>query len=77
MCKYCDLQNGEWTKQVSSNLGVLGDLTTILDITTDGEEYFIGAYSYFSSIDSCEGGCIKINYCPVCGRKLTEVSTHD
>lgn len=77
MCKYCDLQNGEWTKRVSSSLGVLGDLTTSLDITTDGEEYFIGAYSYFSPMDSCVGDCIKINYCPVCGRKLTEVSTHD
>lgn len=74
VCKYCDLQNGEWTRRVSSSLGVLGDLTTSLDISTDGEEYFIGAYSYFSHIDSCVGDCIKINYCPVCGRKLTEVS---
>lgn len=37
MCKYCDLQNEKWIKRVSSSLGVLGDLTTCLDITTDGE----------------------------------------
>lgn len=71
MCDFCE-GGSHILAENKVSLGRLGKLTTELELSTDGVDYFLGAYSSFQGIDEEFGNCIRINNCPMCGRKLTE-----
>lgn len=73
MCEFCKkLEEQEKATLASdgASIGILGSINTELEISKFDDEYFLGAYSDFDCNDGCFGHCIKINFCPICGRKL-------
>lgn len=73
MCEFCEGNN--ILAEEETSLGKRGKLTTELELSTDGDDYFLGAYSSFEGIDKSFGCCVVIKYCPMCGRNLTEEPT--
>lgn len=70
MCEYC--KGNSILAEEETSLGKRGKLTTELEISTDGDDWFLGAYSGFDGNYESFGCYVVINYCPLCGRKLTE-----
>ncbi len=59
MCEYCKLLSGDWAILAE-------DGETELKIERHNKEYSLIAESLYDSAE------IRINYCPICGRKLEE-----
>ena len=70
MCNFCNCEDGEKTSRdiISRNisLGVLGSCKVELGLYNNGGKYSIGLMMLpHYAVDKA------INYCPMCGRKLT------
>ena len=64
MCKYCETYNGHWSKRDKLMSNDNGTYYVIINDCNYLEDSVIGhsvPYSLFG---------VKINYCPMCGRKL-------
>ncbi len=75
MCKFCDKCDDLQKEKI--NLGILGngELGLEMDVREDGVH--MSAWIYFDCNDGYESVCKKIDYCPFCGRKLSEVSENE
>lgn len=62
MCKYCE--DGE---------ELISNRITATIVQCDNGTYIDGEYSAYSCDSSFNDEAIYINYCPMCGKKLTEV----
>lgn len=70
VCKKLEEQGRVTVESSNASIGILGSINTELEMSELDDEYFLGAYSDFDCNDDCFGNCIKINFCPICGRKL-------
>lgn len=70
MCEFCSFDEDGWavSKEKQLNLGVLGKTTLGLDFTKKA------IYASLCSNETPLSGevKVKVNYCPMCGRKLVE-----
>ena len=71
MCKFCNFDEDGWavSKEKKINLGVLGKTTLGLDFSKKA------IYASLCSDEISLSGevKVKVNYCPVCGRRLKDV----
>lgn len=70
MCKFCNFDEDGWSvsKEKGIDLGVLGKITLGLDFTNE----CIYASLCANEIAFSSEVKVKVNYCPMCGRKLVE-----
>ena len=64
MCRYCENKNKHWSKRKKLMSNEKGDYYVVINECNYLEDSVIGhsvSYSLFG---------VKINYCPMCGKKL-------
>jgi len=74
MCKYCDTlhEHGESTFTFTGNdFGNYPVSCGIIKPKEDDDVFNIKAGTYYLEVDGEDTVFAKINYCPVCGRKLS------
>ena len=75
MCKFCESEDIKQINVAVSDLGILGNMKTTLEMNYLRGKHLIGAYTEFDFIDDGFGEYTEINFCPMCGRNLTEENT--
>lgn len=64
MCKYCEPESEESVSEMVVDFGLLGTAKICTSVGTDS------LITEFYNIDDAERKAARINYCPMCGRKL-------
>lgn len=79
MCEFCkDFKNKDKNfilnlNKTKMNFGLLGKASLSLEISQIDGDKEIAACLSFEEADVTEYATIEIKFCPMCGRKLTEV----
>ena len=79
MCEFCEKGLDVELEQKEISIGFLGDIKLSLEMemadSTGYGENNINAWLEFNDTNSRVS--MKINYCPMCGRELSEVNNND
>lgn len=75
MCKFCEELKKEGYATLASatnDFGILGEVETGIMCFDEEEGSFILQSALDGIFGTAEEAIAKINYCPICGRKLVE-----
>ena len=79
MCEFCknlSYENEEYKElaSITNNMGVLGKMTTSIGVWANEDGTFTMQTMLGGIMSDAEEAEAKISFCPMCGRKLNEVS---
>lgn len=74
MCKFCKNIPGNDTVFAREDISVrnIGNMKLSLEMFDAAERPYLSAVLVSGLAGICEYACIYINFCPVCGKDLTE-----
>ena len=75
MCEFCNELRKEvyaTLASVTNDLGILNEMETSIMCFDDEEGSFILQSALGGILGTAKEATVKINYCPICGRKLVE-----
>lgn len=75
MCEFCknlSYEKDEYKELASTtnNIGILGEMTTSIGVWANDDGTFTMQTMLGGILGTAKEATVKINYCPICGRKL-------
>ena len=82
MCEFCknlSYENEEYKEltSITNNMGVLGKMDTSIGVWANGDGTFTMQTMLGGIMSDAEEEEVKISFCPMCGRELSEVNNND
>ena len=78
MCEFCEnlsYEKDEYKELASTtnNIGILGEMTTAIGVWANNDGTFTMQTMLCGIMADANEAEVKISFCPMCGRKLSEV----